>query len=339
MQEGMIMNKKLFLPLLAAALLSSCKNITSDERSFYAMDTYITLKAYGENAAQADEAAKKMIEEFSDVLDPYKEGSEVFELNLNAQGDPDTEIRELMEVSLKLYERTEGAFDITVFPLKKLWGFSDNKLYIPSEMEIEEANKLVGSDRITVSDSGHIELLQGTQIDPGAVAKGFACDEVKKIYEEQGVKSAILNLGGNVLTIGNRPDKSRWSVGISDPDNSSGYLLVLSVCDKCVVTSGNYQRYLTDGGGKRYGHIIDPATGSPADSDIVSATVICASGTVADALSTAIFVMGSEAACEFYRKSDDFEMVLYLDDGRLLVSEGLSGAVSAQKTEIQTIKH
>ena len=333
------MKKRLFLPLLAAALLSSCKNNSADECSFYAMDTYITLKAYGAGAAQANEEAQKKIKELSSELDPYVEGSAIYDLNLYEKAEISGEIAELINASVKLCARTNGAFDITVFPLKRLWGFDTGVLYIPSAQEIAQAQSLIGSDRILISESGQIELGEGQKIDPGAVAKGYACDVVKKIYADRGVESAILSLGGNVMAIGAKPDKSSWSVGISDPEGGTDFLCVLSVTDKCVVTSGNYRRYLTDDEGRRYGHIIDPDSGRPAESDIVSATVICESGTVADALSTAVFVMGSEKAIDFYKESDDIDIILYLSDGRLLASEGIAGQISATKTDIQTIKH
>lgn len=258
--------KKLLI-IVCLVLLCGCSP-KPVETSFFAMDTFMSMSVYGtdKDAFAAEEEVKRL-----DNLLKYDS------ININ-----EAETKLLAERSYEISDFAEGAFDITVAPLMELWGFRDKSYKVPEETEINEALKNVGYNKISHS----------TEYDFGAIGKGYAGDRAREILLDRGVKSGILSLGGNVHAIGTKPDGSPWRVGIQNPDDE-GYIGYVEVADKAVVTSGGYERYF-ESDGKKYSHIINPKTGSPADNDIKSVTVICERGALADALSTAFFVMGSE---------------------------------------------
>jgi thiamine biosynthesis lipoprotein len=178
-------------------------------------------------------------------------------------------------------------------------------------------------------EGNDVSLPGGMEIDLGAVAKGYAGDRLARMLKEAGVESAVLALGGNIQAVGARPDGSPWRVGVQSPDKD-GLLGVLSVCDRAVVTSGGYERFFTDDAGNVWWHIMDPATGYPARSGLVSVTIIGENGLTCDALSTALFIMGPERAADYWRQHRDFEMVLATEDGRLLLTPGAGDIFQAE---------
>ena len=190
--------------------------------------------------------------------------------------------------------------------------------------ELSAALALVDSAQLEVDeDAPSARLLQaGMEVDLGAVAKGFAAGEAEEAMRAAGVERATIDLGGNVTVIGPRPDGNPWRIAVKDPQNTDSYLCVLSLEDVTLSTSGGYERYFEEDG-VRYHHIIDPKTGRPADSGLLSVTVVTANHVLADALSTALFVAGEEDALDFWRSRDDIELVLCTDDGRIVVTEGL----------------
>ena len=165
-------------------------------------------------------------------------------------------------------------------------------------------------------------LTDGAQIDLGAIAKGYAAETVCGIFTDYGIESALINLGGNIFVIGSKLDGSPWRIGVADPEDTRETVGVLSARDTAVVTSGSYQRYFEQGG-TRYHHILDPVTGRPADNGLVSVTVICDDAVWADALSTALFVMGEEKPVGFWRETGGFEMILIRDDRQVLLTPAL----------------
>ena len=194
---------------------------------------------------------------------------------------------------------------------------------MPSDDEIEAALALVGYQGVTVSGSD-IKLAQsGMMLDLGGIAKGYAADEAVKIYEEYGVQSALLNLGGNIYAYGTKPDGSAYRIGLRDPDGDAGtYAAVVSVSDTSVVTSGVYERYFEQDG-QVYHHIFDPDTGYPADNGLLAVTVVCQSSTLADALSTALFVMGPDDGLATAESMDGVEAVFFTDDMCIFATSGL----------------
>ena len=289
------------------------------------------VTAYGEHAEQAVKYTEKRIEELENRLSRTKAHSLVSGLNR------DGSIRHLTYDYWNLIARakeyrdaTNGAFDITIAPIMDAWGFTGDQFRVPEQSELNELLKHVNSDEIQVQEepSYSVTLGEGQAIDLGGIAKGYTSDLVEQTFRANGIESGKISLGGNVFVLGGKPDGSDWRVGIKDPRNESGLAAILSLRDAYAITSGGYERYFEENG-KTYHHIIDPSTGYPADSGLLSVTVVAdyapGSGTMCDALSTALFVMGAEDALSFWRSGTyDFELVLVTEDGRVLVTEGLA---------------
>lgn len=331
--------------LTSVILITSCssnnsmENAEKVEKELFSMDTYITLTAYGENAQTAVDLAEKRIEEINALLSTGDEASEIYLVNKNNGGVLTDDAAYLLGRSIELYKKTNGIFDITIYPLMEKWGFTDKNYRIPSDEEIKKILPLVNSDNI-LYDNETSEIFfdkDGMKIDFGGIAKGYTSSEIMRIYEEQGVKSGIVNLGGNVHTLGTKPDGSQWKVAIQNPDKSKDFLGILEASDKAVISSGDYERFFIKDGVK-YHHIMDTSTGKPADSNLQSVTIVSDDGTLADGLSTSLYVMGKEKAIEFWREnSDEFQIILFTKDEGLYVSEGLKKDFSSDLYDIQII--
>ena len=236
--------------------------------------------------------------------------------------DPD--VAELLAFSQEIARQLPGDFDITIAPVMDAWGFTTEERHVPAPDALAAAMALVDSAELSVDTEASAASLAraGMEVDLGAVAKGFAAREAEAAIRDAGGTSAMLDLGGNVTVIGAKEDGSPWRVAVKDPRDTSSYLCVLALTNVTLSTSGGYERYFEEDG-VRYHHIIDPETGYPADSGLLSVTVVSADHLLADALSTALFVAGPEEALDFWRSRDDFELVLCTDQGELLVTEGL----------------
>ena len=168
------------------------------------------------------------------------------------------------------------------------------------------------------------------EIDLGGIAKGYTSSRVMEIFKEYGVEHGLVSLGGNVQALGGKQDGNPWRVAIQNPESELDYLGVLEIADKCVITSGGYERFFEQDG-VRYHHIIDPRTGSPADSGIISSTIISSDGALADGLSTSLFIMGLEEAEKYWRaNSDKFDFVLEDRSGKLYISEGAAKMITTE---------
>ena len=298
---------------------------TSASRDIFAMDTYMTVTAYGEQADTAVDAAVEEINRLDALLSTGNEDSEVAKINANHGGSLSEDGAYLMKKSLELYQLTDGVFDISIYPVMDLWGFTTQDFAVPSSEELEEKLALVDASKIDFDEeSGEVSFEQdGMEIDFGGIAKGYTSDQVTKIFAEYGIESGLINLGGNVDAYGSKTDGTAWRVAIQSPDQDGNYIGVLEAADKAVITSGGYERYFEEDG-ITYHHIIDPSTGYPADSGLKSVTIICDDGTLADGLSTSLFIMGEEKASSFWQEhSDAFDFVLMKDDGSLVISEGI----------------
>lgn len=305
-------------------------------RAFTAMDTGMALTVHAADQAAADEAAdacQQRVRELDALLAPAGDGSELARANA-AGGAPTTvsaSVGALVGAALDAARETGGAFDPTVYPLTDAWGFTDGEHRVPSPDEIETLLARVGYAAVQVDEAaGTLALDGGAQIDVGGVAKGFAADELSALLRERGVESALFDLGGNVTAFGAKPDGSPWKVGIADPSAPDRLAGTLAVQDVTVSTSGAYQRFF-DEGGTRYHHLLDPATGYPAASDLASVSVIGPNGTRCDALSTACYVLGTDGALDLWRAADGedaFELVLIANDGSVRVTEGVAASFS-----------
>lgn len=326
------------LILTLCLCLTGCgKQTTEATAQIFAMDTVMEVAAYGEHAEQAVKSTEKRIEELENRLSRTKADSLVSGLNR------DGSIRHLTYDYWNLIARakeyrdaTNGAFDITIAPVMDAWGFTGDQFRVPEQSELNELLKHVNSDEIQVQEepSYSVTLGEGQAIDLGGIAKGYTSDLVEQTFRANGIESGKISLGGNVFVLGGKPDGSDWRVGIKDPRNESGLAAILSLRDAYAITSGGYERYFEENG-KTYHHIIDPSTGYPADSGLLSVTVVAAdngpdwagagNGAMCDAFSTALFVMGEEQALDFWRNGGyDFDLVLVTEDGRVVITAGLA---------------
>ena len=291
----------------------------------------MVLTAYGKESTRAVYDAEEEVRRLDALLSRTSGSSEVSMLN-GAGGEMvpvGAEICTLIQTAGDFTEATGGAFDITIAPVVSAWGFTTDSYQVPDREALQTLLESVGMEYVHLS-GGSARLDPGTMIDLGGIAKGYTADRVAEIFQEHAVPRGKVELGGNILVIGDKPDGTAWRVGVQDPkhpDEADGLVCVLNLTDAFAVTSGSYQRYFEQDG-KRYHHIIDPATGCPADSGLTSVTVVADSargnGTMCDALSTALFVMGEDKALDFWRSGVyDFQLVLVTEDGRVVVTEGL----------------
>ncbi|MDO4326002.1 MAG: FAD:protein FMN transferase [bacterium] len=288
------------------------------------MDTYITMTAYGRDAETAlSDAEDKLIEleQLWSVTDP---DSDIYAVN-HSDGQPvsvNEETAELLSFALQMAEEANGALEPTIYPVLTAWGFTTEENRVPSDAEITELLKNVGYERIRQEDMT-VQLESGMMLDLGAVGKGYAGDLAAQVLKDNGITSALLDLGGNIQAVGTKPDGSPWRLGLRDPF-SGGTLGVLEISNQAVVTSGAYERYFIGEDGKHYGHIIDPTTGHPAESGLASATVIADEGRLCDALSTSLYVMGMEHAIEYWQQHQNFEMILITENGEIYLTDGVA---------------
>ncbi len=295
-------------------------------QEIFAMDTYMSLTAYGSNSEEAVSKAVQEINRLDAMFSVGNTDSDVTKINENGSGEVSEETAFIMNRAMQVSKETKGAFDITIYPVMELWGFTTKNYRVPERSEIAEVLKHVSYTNVGINGQ-QVTLSDGASIDLGGIAKGYTSSRVIEIMKDCGIEHAIINLGGNVQVLGTKTDGSDWRVAIQNPDSESSYLGILSTADKAVITSGGYERYFEQDG-QVYHHIIDPQTGYPSESDLTSVTIVCSDGTTADALSTALFVMGLDGAEELYRSGSlDFEMILY-DGSKVYVSEGIADSFS-----------
>lgn len=317
--------KRLSLTVLIAALSVGCTASTKEySGEVFAMDTLIFLAAWGEGGKEAVAEGEQYLYFIEDKFSTTRSFSELSQLNQGAgEWQPiSPELADVLRVALGLSEKTKGAFDPTIYPILTTWGFTKDEFYVPTQEEINHLLSYTGAFRIVMDASGeNVYIPEGFQLDFGGIAKGYAGDQLSQSMRESGVKSGLLTLGGNVVTIGQKVDGSLWNIGIQNPAGG-GALASVSIQDKAVVTSGGYQRYFARDD-QIYGHIIDPATGYPAKSGLASVTIIADSAILGDVLSTALFVMGLEDATAYWQEHQDFEAVFITEEGDVYVTHGI----------------
>ena len=309
---------------------------TAESVQVIAMDTVMRVTAYGENRSKAVAQAEEEIYRLEELFSRTREDSEIALLNQTAgeRVNVGAEVCDLLRAAGEYAATTGGTFDVTIAPVVSAWGFTTDHQQIPTTEELKEKMAAVGMEHVHL-DGETAMLDAGTQVDLGGIAKGYASDLGGKIFQEYNIPRGTIQLGGNVLAWGQRPDGQPWRIGIQDPkhpDDGNALAAVIALSDAFAVTSGSYQRFFEENG-KQYHHIIDPATGYPAESGLTSVTVVAdgkiGNGTMCDALSTALFVMGEERALEFWRSGAyDMELVLVTEDDRVVVTEGLRDALT-----------
>lgn len=310
-------------------------------QEIFAMDTYMTVTAYGDNAQKGVTDAIAEIERLDNLLSIGKEDSEISKLNKSGSAALSDDTAVMVAKALDLYKSTGGAFDITVLPLMELWGFTTQDYYVPTEDEIQSTLQRVGADKLTWDESTKtLTLGDNQEIDLGGIAKGFTSSRIMEIFKKDGVTCGMVSLGGNVHLLGTKQDGSEWRVGIQDPDNTDDMLGVLEADDCAVITSGAYERNF-EKDGVTYHHIIDPATGKPSNSGLTSVTIVSKDGTLADGLSTSLFVMGKDKAIAYWKQhADEFDTILVDKDRNVYITEGIADGFtpdSVSADQVQTI--
>lgn len=341
-QAGVILALAVAVLLSACGLAEGAQNGGKDEnaektayageepekREFFGMDTYITFTAYGAGAGEALEEAENRIKELEGLWSVTDENSEIYRIN-HGNGHPVTVSRETAEAvvyALEMAKETEGSLEPTIYPVLTAWGFTAGENRVPEKEEIAGLLANVGYEKVAVHKD-QIQVPEGMELDLGAVGKGYAGDIITALLEERGITSALLDIGGNIQAVGSRPDGSGWRLGIRSPFGE-GTLGALTVSDRAVVTSGSYERYFVDEYGKEYGHIIDPATGYPADNELAAITIVAKEGKQGDALSTAMFVKGLKDAESYWQENQDFDMLAVTKGGDIYLTEGICASFS-----------
>lgn len=300
----------------------SIKNRTCDEYRSY---DYIVWRT----SAGGVNAAFQKAKDLEKILSSQDEKSELYQVNQSAY-DHEVEVSDTLftvaQRSLQYCKETDGALDCTIGKINDLWAFGTGNARLPDEEEITSLLVDKGYEQVELNEEKHtIRFLNpNIQLDFGATAKGFAADEIKNmLVEEYGITCGILNLGGNIITIGAKYDGQPWGIGITDPNDTTRAVSTEYLTNATAVTSGNYERYFIEDG-VRYHHILDPKTGYSANNGLISTTIITENSMLADALSTATYVMGLEKAYAYIESLDDVEAIFITDDGTVVKTSGIT---------------
>ncbi len=337
----------LCLILLTTTLLSCTNNVEKEyyDAYFTAMDTQITVRLARDsgqkdgrkNIYHEDSFLESIITECANIATQTEgvfsrtdENSLTYEINSQADSffEVDSEFCELLNRSYDISAKTNGAFDITIGAVTELWNVTGDEPSVPSEESISEALLHTGKDKILLDGNSITKTDREAKLDFGAIAKGYALSKIIDYLKDTDVLYGLVSFGGNVAVFGTKYDSKdqiiKYKVGITDPTDTTKVVGYVYIENGYVSVSGDYERYF-EADSVRYHHIMDPATARPAESDISSVSVICNNGSLADALSTALFVMGSEKALEYYESGIyDFEAVITLHDGTTIVTDGLN---------------
>lgn len=291
----------------------------------YYFNTVISLTFYSADDCTLAKECFALCEKYENLLSRTVEGSDIWRIN-HSNGEPvsvSADTYDLLEQALYYCELTDGKIDITVAPLMDLWNFTEatNETAPPSSAEINALLEHVDYRLVELGENNTVTLKDpDSAIDLGFIAKGFIADQIKEYLLSQGVTSALINLGGNVCAIGNKPDATAYTVGIQQPFAPAGTTSdVVQVSNSSVVTSGTYERYFTYEN-IVYHHILDATTGYPVENELTGVTIICDSSATADALSTTCFVLGPEDALEYVQALDDTECILIDETGQITYS-------------------
>lgn len=332
----------LFLMVVVASTGCSPPPEKRSEAEFL-LGTVIDVTTYGEVPDSVFESVFERVREIETRMSTSEEDyetTELMEVNDAAGRSPvhvSEDTFEVVSQAVEYSRLTEGAFDVTVQPLVSLWGIGTESAAIPEEEQIDAALAAVDYRRVDLEPATHSIYLprEGMGVDVGGIAKGYAADEAERILRDAGVRWALLDFGGNILTIGTKPDGSHWRIGIQlpSPEASRGtYLGIVEVSDLAVVTSGTYERYFEEDG-IRYHHILDTDTGYPVRNSLESVTIITDVSMRADALSTAVFAMGLDAGRDFVETLDEVEALFVTKDKEVYFTSGMRDYFSLTSEE------
>lgn len=311
-----------FVFLLSLCSLTGCEFQTKEpltKTGFY-FDTVVQISLYDHKEDSLIDECFSYCKMFENTVSKTIDTSDISKIN-QAEGKP-VEVSDdtiaLLKEAIHFSQKTNGAFDVTIDPLTQLWDFKNQPDSLPSENSIAEACSLVGYQNILINGNTVTLKDPNASIDLGGIAKGYMADQLKSFLQKEGVTSAIINLGGNILTLGEKPDGEPFQIGIKKPfDESGSSLFSVSVTDRSVVTSGCYERYfvLND---TIYHHILDPSTGYPVQNNLYSVTILSDKSTDGDALSTACYVLGLEEATKLIHSMDGIDAIFVTSDYEII---------------------
>ncbi|MFK7952432.1 MAG: FAD:protein FMN transferase [Ekhidna sp.] len=320
---------KALLSIVFILTLTVCDAQQAYKHTLKLMGSRFDITVVAQDSASANEYIDLAIKEISRIeklISSWNENSQTSRVNKYAGIEPvkvDVELFNLIERAMAISKLTDGAFDISYASMDRIWKFDGSMTEMPPKAEIIQSIKKVGYDNIILDSENRTVFLQveGMKIGFGAIGKGYAADMAKKLLISNGVVAGIINASGDMNTWGKQPDGSEWKVAITNPLDKSKSYGMLPITDGAVVTSGNYEKYVSIGG-KRYSHIIDPRTGYPS-SGIISVTVFAPQAELADALATSVFVMGQEVGLDRIDQLPRVECIIIDDEGNIIKSKNI----------------
>ncbi len=312
--------------ILILLTLTGCRAATNEPVtvSDFLLNTYVSITIYDTEKKELAEKALDLCRRYEQIFSRTQEGSALFELNNVKQvTDADPELFELIETGLFYCELSGGCLDISTEPLTSLWNVTAKNPSVPDSETIALALERVDYNNVVLDKANFsITLKNNSSLDLGAIAKGYIADKIKDFLVENGITSGTINLGGNIVCIGTKPDGTNYNIAIKEPVPGSNQVIrTLSVNDMSIVTSGTYERFFEENG-TTYHHIIDPSTGYPSDSGLISATIISDKSVIGDCLSTACLVMGCSDALKFINSIDGVEAILIDENMQIYYTDG-----------------
>lgn len=334
--------KTFFKSLISLSLVTSLffvgcnntvsKNTSSDplKRTELLMGTTVSVTLFDHQDPEILNDAFNLVKELENELSLNKSSTLLTELNASSGTAPykvNSTLFDIVEKGVYYSELTNGSFDLSVGPIVKLWSIGLPEARVPSQEEIDAALPTIGYENIILDPDASTIYLEkpNMKLDLGGIAKGYTADAIAGLLASKGVEHALVDLGGNIYTLGHKVDGSLWKVGIQDPfENRNNIVGYVSVADQSVVTSGIYERFL-EANGKKYHHILDPKTGYPFDNDIAGISIISDKSIDGDALSTAVFSKGLEEGLAFVQTLPGVDAIFISKDSKIYITEGLKG--------------
>lgn len=318
-----------FILLMTGCTFKQASSAAPLSKQNFVLGTLVNITLYDHQSDTLIDEAFSKLSELENILSINKKDTLIDEINAHSGVSPvevDEETYNLIEKSLYYSQLTSGAFDITIGPIVKLWNIGFPDFRVPSQTEIEHTLPLIDYHLVTLNKAEHSVYLEkaGMQLDLGGIGKGYAADQVAQLLRQGGVEHAIIDLGGNIYTLGDKPGNKLWTIGIQDPFNPRGESLgTISVANKSLVTSGIYERYNTAEDGKTYHHLLNPSTGYPFDNEIAGVSIISDSSTDGDALSTSAFALGITSGMEFIESLDGIDAIFVTTDKKVYLTSGV----------------
>lgn len=295
------------------------------KRSFSAMNTVMSIQLYKPDSLELFKEIEEYIKYLESLWSVTIPGSEIFNINSDTRHENQVLLSDqtanIIKFSLQMAQLTHGAFDPTIYPIVKKWGFTTDQYHILTKETLLEIMPYIGYEKLIINDNV-LTIPLHMQLDLGGVGKGYSVDKIIDKLINKGITSALINFGGNIYAIGCKQDSRKWRIGIKAPyeEHNLGYL---DICDCSVVTSGGYERYFINNG-KTFCHIMDTKTGLPVENNLLSVTIVASKSKICDALSTAIYTMGLEKAINYWKSDQlNFDMILVTKNNSLYITKNI----------------